>query len=148
MKRLFSTVLISVIVLTSHAQSPSAYCNQDGVAIKGFDPVAYFTDNAATEGDKKFSFTWQGSEWHFKNEANMEAFKKDPAKYAPQFGGYCAYGASQDHKSPTDPKAFTILDSKLYLNYNPKVKEVWIKDTKGYIQKADSNWVHLKDKNN
>ena len=133
-------------MLTTHAQTSSAYFNQDGVDIKGYDPVAYFTDSAAKEGDKKFSLHWQGSEWHFKNEANREAFKKDPAKYAPQFGGYCAYGASQDHKAPTDPKAFTILDNKLYLNYNPKGKEMWNRDTKGKIEKADLNGVHLKGK--
>ncbi len=148
MKGVYTTLLVSVIVLATYAQTSSAYYNQDGVAIKGYDPVAYFADNVATKGEKKFSFSWQASEWHFKTEANREAFKKDPAKYAPQFGGYCAYGTSQDHKSTTDPKAFTIMDNKLYLNYNPKVKEMWIKDSKGNIEKADSNWVHLKNKKN
>lgn len=146
MKRLFSFTLLIAFAALTHAQAP-AYCSQNGVAIKGYDVVAYFKDSAAVAGNKQFSYTWQNTEWYFKNQANLDAFKAAPEKYAPQFGGYCAYGVSQDHKSPTDPVAFTILNNKLYLNYNPKVKTLWMKDTNGNIEKAEANWPALKDKN-
>lgn len=146
MKRLLSFTLLIAFASLAQAQAP-AYCNQDGVAIKGYDAVAYFKDSAAIAGNKQFSYTWQNTEWHFKNQANLDAFKATPEKYAPQFGGYCAYGVSQDHKSPTDPAAFTILNNKLYLNYNPKVKTLWMKNTSGNIEKAEANWPALKDKN-
>jgi YHS domain-containing protein len=145
MKRVFTIILFALSVCYSDAQTIHYY-NPDGVAIKGYDPVAYFVDNAAVEGTKQFMYSWQGTEWHFKNQANLDAFKANPEKYAPQFGGFCAYGASQDHKSPTEPAAFTIVNDKLYLNYNLKVKALWIKDTKGNIEKAEGNWVTLKDR--
>lgn len=145
MKRLFTIALLVLAVSISWAQTP-AYFNSDGVAIKGHDPVAYFSDKAATPGSKQFAYTWQGTEWRFKNQANLDTFKANPEKYAPQFGGYCAYGASENHKSPTDPAAFTIVNDKLYLNYNLKVKELWSKDIKGRIETAEKNWVTLKDK--
>lgn len=138
-------ILFAVCFGYSGAQTVTYY-NPDGVAINGYDPVAYFVDHAAVKGVKQFSYSWQGTEWHFKNQANLDAFKADPEKYSPQFGGYCAYGASEDHKSPTEPAAFTIVNGKLYLNYNLKVKELWMKDTNGNIRKAEANWVTLKDK--
>jgi hypothetical protein len=142
MKQLLTIVLIAFSLNVSHAQSE--YYSRDGVAIKGYDPVAYFIENAAIAGKKDFSYTWQGTEWRFKDQANLDAFKAAPEKYAPQFGGYCAYGASENHKSPTEPSAFTVIDGKLYLNYNMKVKELWIQDTKGHIKKAEDNWVTLR----
>jgi hypothetical protein len=79
-------------------------------------------------------------------QANLDAFKLTPEKYAPQFGGYCAYGVSDDHKSPTDPDAWTIVDGKLYLNYNADVKTLWTKDQAGLIQKANELWPTIKNK--
>jgi YHS domain-containing protein len=127
------------------AQSNQIF-STEGVAIRGYDPVAYFTDNKPVEGSKDFSWSWQGTTWQFKDKANLEAFKSNPEKYAPQFGGYCAYGVSENHKSPTQPDAFTIVDNKLYLNYNVKVKELWVKDIPGRVAKAETNWTDLKDK--
>ncbi|HMJ68576.1 MAG TPA: YHS domain-containing (seleno)protein [Cyclobacteriaceae bacterium] len=141
-------ILVFVLVLTfgaSYAQVTS-YFNTDGVAIRGYDPVAYFSESAPVQGSKEFSYTWKGTEWRFKNNANLEVFKSNPEKYAPQFGGWCAYGVSENHKSPTQPAAFTIVDDKLYLNYNAKVKELWSKDIKGHVGKAESNWIGLKNK--
>jgi YHS domain-containing protein len=145
-KTVFTLILFIFSVSCSLAQTTS-YFNSEGAAIKGYDPVAYFSENAAIEGLKQFHYSWQGAEWYFKSQANLDAFKASPEKYAPQFGGYCAYGASENHKSPTEPGAFTIVNDKLYLNYNLKVKELWLKDTKGRIEKAEKNWVTLKDKN-
>ena len=82
----------------------------------------------------------------FRSEKSKTLFLKNPKKYAPQFGGYCAYGVSENHTSPTDPQAFTIVDDKLYLNYNMKVKELWSKDREVRILKANENWKTLNKK--
>jgi len=128
--------------LTSDAQSVK-YCSSENVAIKGYDPVAYFIQNQAMEGTDQFTTEWSGSKWKFISQANLDRFKKDPSKYAPQYGGYCAYGCSENHKSATDPKAFTIINDKLYLNYNLKVKQIWLQDTAKRINAADLFWPAL-----
>jgi YHS domain-containing protein len=115
----------------------------NGVAIRGYDPVAYFLDNIPTEGLAEYSTTWQGVEWRFKSKENLDLFTGNPEKYAPQFGGFCAYGVSDNHKSPTDPSAFTVVNEKLYLNYSPKVKQLWSKDREMHIRRAETNWPSL-----
>jgi hypothetical protein len=122
------------------------YSDDNGLAINGYDPVAYFLEDKPVRGFSQFTFVWQQTEWRFKNQANLDAFKLSPEKFAPQFGGYCAYGTSENHKSPTEPAAFTIVDDKLYLNYSMKVKQLWLKDMRGHITKAEVNWVTLKEK--
>lgn len=90
------------------------------VAIKGYDPVAYFTQNQAMEGSEKYSYHWLGATWHFASAENLELFKADPAKYAPQYGGYCADGVSLGTVTTNvDPKAWRIIDGKLYISYDP-----------------------------
>lgn len=122
--------------------SPSYFANKEG-AIRGFDPVSYFTQQQAVKGNKEFSYDWNGVTWYFTSDSNQKSFTENPEKYAPQFGGYCAYGVSEDHKSPTDPLAFTIVDNKLYLNYSNKVKEMWMKQQTQRIQKANELWPAL-----
>jgi YHS domain-containing protein len=143
------TFVFAILLFVSHqakSQTPAFY-SEDGKAIKGYDVVAYFTDNKATKGLEQFSHTWQGTVWNFRSQSNLDAFKANPEKYAPQFGGYCAYGVSENHKSPTDPKAFTVLNNKLYLNYSMGVKKLWLKDTVARIEKAENFWATLRDKN-
>lgn len=106
--------------------------------------MAYFQENKAIEGENTISYKWSGSIWKFTSEENLEKFKIQPEKYAPQYGGFCAYGASENHLSSSDPEAFTIVDNKLYLNYSKKVKELWIKNTEQRIQKANEYWLILK----
>jgi hypothetical protein len=89
---------------------------------------------------------YKDAKWLFATQADLDAFKGSPERYAPQYGGYCAYGTSQGHKAPTKPETWTIVNDKLYFNYNPKVKEMWLKDQQALIEKADKNWVELKDK--
>jgi YHS domain-containing protein len=108
---------------------------KDGIAIRGYDPVAYFKQSKPVKGQETISYDWNGVKWLFSSEENKEDFKANPEKFAPQFGGYCAYGLSENHKSPTEPEAFTIVDDKLYLNYNLKVKELWKKDIPGESRK-------------
>jgi YHS domain-containing protein len=109
-------------------------------AIKGFDPVAYFTEGKPVKGKKDFRFDWMGAAWYFASAQNRDLFQKEPGKYAPQYGGYCAYAVSQGSTAPIDPDAWTIHNGKLYLNYSQRIKKTWEKDIPGYIAKADQNW--------
>jgi len=145
MKKLIPLILF--LVVSDHAFSQNIpYCNTNGIAISGYDPVAYFLDQKATPGLATHTLTWSGSLWRFSTQAHLDSFKMAPERYAPQYGGYCAYGLSENHKSPTDPDAWTIIDNKLYLNYNMKIKGYWSKDIPGRIQAADLNWKELKNK--
>jgi YHS domain-containing protein len=115
-------------------------------AIRGYDPVAYFKEAKPVKGSDEYSFKWKDANWFFSSKENLDSFSLNPEKYAPQYGGYCAYGLSEGHKAPTDPNAWTIVDGKLYFNYSLKVKELWIKNPTERIEKADKNWPMLKDK--
>lgn len=119
--------------------------NKDGkgVALKGYDAVAYFQQNQPVKGSSQFSFKWMDATWLFSSAANRDQFAADPPRYAPQYGGYCSYAVSQGHTAPIDPDAWRIIDGKLYLNYSKGVQKTWEKDTTGYIQKADQNWPGL-----
>lgn len=128
---------------TAFAQKPAVF-STDGKAIRGYDPVAYFTDGKPVKGDSTLTTDYDGATWIFATAAHRDAFRADPAKYAPQYGGYCAFGTSKGYKAPTEADAFTIVNDKLYLNYNTKVRTEWNKDQPGYIQKADSNWPDVK----
>ena len=121
------------------AASPPVYA-VDGVAIKGYDPVAYFTDKKPVKGKAEFSYDWQGAKWLFASAEHRDAFAKAPEKYAPQYGGYCAYGVSQGAAVKVEPDLWTVVDGKLYLNYDKSVQKTWEKDIPGYIAQADKKW--------
>ena len=112
-------------------------------AIEGHDPVAYFSENAAVKGDKSHKIEWQGANWHFASAQNKALFEANPEKYAPQYGGYCAWAASQNTVAGIDPDQFTIVNDKLYLNYNEEVKDMWLVDTTKHIAEGDKNWPGL-----
>jgi YHS domain-containing protein len=112
-------------------------------AIRGYDPVAYFLENKPVQGKPEFKTEWHGAEWRFASAANRDAFVKDPVRYAPAFGGYCAYGASNGYKVSTEPAAFAIEGGKLYLNHSIPVQNTWNKDRPGYIEKATAKWPSL-----
>ena len=119
---------------------------QSGKAIRGYDPVAYFSEGKPVKGDDKLLYSWNNANWYFSSRQNLDLFKANPEKYAPQYGGYCAYGLSEGHKAPTDADAWSIEDGKLYLNYNTDVRKMWSKEKKDRIEKADKNWQQIKDK--
>ena len=116
-----------------------------GVALHGYDPVAYFVDGKPAQGRSEHSASAQGATYWFASEANQRAFKADPASYEPQFGGYCAYGVAQGYKPDIDPTAFKIVDGKLYLNLSPAVQKRWQEDITGFISQAAKNWPSLKN---
>jgi len=110
------------------------------VAVGGFDPVAYFTDNKPVKGDARFAMTYNGAQWHFTSAANRDRFVADPGRYAPQYGGYCAWAVSEGGTASADPMLWKIVDGKLYLNYDAGVQKKWESDIPGHIAKADRNW--------
>lgn len=114
-----------------------------GVAINGYDAVAYFTANTPVPGDPTIVSDWNGVTWRFSNEENKAAFVAAPEKYAPQYGGYCAYAVSKGAKAKTEPAAFTIVDGKLYLNHSLDVRAIWGKDITANVANADKNWPGL-----
>ncbi len=111
-----------------------------GVAVGGYDPVAYFTDKKPVAGKADITLEHEGATWRFSTVANRDAFKADPAKFAPQFGGHCAYAVSQGYTAKGDPNAWSIIGGKLYLNYNKDVQRDWEKQTQSLIPKGDANW--------
>lgn len=146
MKLLFSTLVVLLFTIGStHAQNSEIFA-PGGKAIKGYDPVAFFKNAEPIKGKDSISYTWKDAKWLFVNRENMESFKADPERFAPQYGGYCAYGTADGHKAPTQTETWTIIDKKLYFNYSNKVKELWNTDQKRFIEKADKNWIEIKDK--
>jgi YHS domain-containing protein len=96
------------------------------------------------KGAKEFTYEWNGATWHFATKKNKDLFVANPEKYAPQYGGYCAYGTADGHKAPTETDTWTVVDNKLYFNYNQKVKTLWNKDQASLIKKADEQWPKIK----
>jgi YHS domain-containing protein len=113
---------------------------QDSFVLKGFDAVAYFQQGKATPGNANFTYKWQDVNWRFSTAENRNLFIKNPEKYAPQYGGFCAWAVSRGYTAPIDPNAWKIVNGKLYLNVNLDTQKRWEKDIPGNIQKADQNW--------
>lgn len=114
-----------------------------GLAIKGYDPVSYFTAGKAQKGSKDLEFKWKGATWRFVSAEHRELFKADHEKFAPQYGGYCAWAVSRGETADIDPDAWAIVDGKLYLTYDRKTHNRWLKDRDENIKKADKNWPDL-----
>jgi YHS domain-containing protein len=109
-------------------------------ALRGHDPVSYFSEGKPREGNRTWQATHEGETYLFASAANRDAFVAAPKRYAPQYAGYCAYGATRGYKAAVDPAAFKIVDGKLYLNYSAKVQGLWEKDIPGFIKLADEKW--------
>ena len=143
---LFSNRVIKIISALAVFCSFSVFALDDAVntgrfnskAIDGFDTVAYFTQNKAVEGDKQYQVTWREAQWHFSNEENKALFSANPEKYAPQYGGWCAYAMSDKGRTVRiDPEAFHLYNGKLYLNYSKSVQKAWLEDKDKNIEEAD-----------
>jgi YHS domain-containing protein len=143
MKKIIIVSLFFLMVTPLLAQTGEVFTTDEG-AIRGYDPVAYFQHGKPVKGKKEYTWVWNSAPWSFATKENLEAFKASPEKYAPQYGGYCAYGTSQGHKAPTQPDAWTIVNGKLYFNYNKSVQATWTKDQQQLIKKADENWPSVK----
>jgi YHS domain-containing protein len=119
--------------------------NLFGTAIKGYDPVAYFKEGKPVKGNDEYRYDWMGAKWYFASAANRDEFAQSPEKYAPQYGGYCAWAVGHGYTANIDPNAWKIVEGKLYLNYSKDVQKMWEQDVPGWIQKADQNWPKLKN---
>ena len=145
-----ATLVVSVAGITTHAvayQSKSiAAVNLDkqNLALGGYDPVAYFTLGKATAGKTEFSAVHEGATYRFASAAHRATFVTIPARYLPQYGGYCAYAASQGYKADADPKAWHVIDGRLFVNYNASVAKSWAAKSADYIKAGDANWPRVK----
>lgn len=135
------SAFLAALLLAGAALAQKAEVFSDGgAAIRGYDPVAYFTEGKPVKGKPELTHQWKGATWRFASAANRERFAAAPEKYAPQYGGYCAYGVASGYAVKTEPDAWSVVDGKLYLNYDRNVQASWVKDIPGYIRKADANW--------
>lgn len=139
MVKLLHGLLVLLFVPLAFATEVPVFVTEDG-AIRGYDPVAYFTIGKPTRGSDQFTASWQGATYKFVSADNLELFKAEPAAYAPQYGGYCGYAVAKGATAGTVPEAWTIVDGKLYLNYSLSVRKRWQKDVSGHIKAADRNW--------
>ncbi len=154
MKRVLLVSTISLLWIASFAQTDKttqriAQCNVSSklLGIKGYDPVAYFVSGKAVEGKSSFAASYQGINYYFANASNRDAFKANPTKYEPQYGGWCAYAMGNDgSKVEIDPETFKIENGKLYLFYNKyftNTKKSWDKDEAHLMKNADANWAKI-----
>jgi YHS domain-containing protein len=126
--------------MTLRGQTPGSVNAANGVAIQGYDAVAYHTQQLAVKGSRGFTHVWRGVTWQFASAENRDRFAKSPEAFMPEFGGFCAYGVSRGYAVDVDPEAFAVVDGKLYLNYSKRVQKTWNEDRAGYITKARLNW--------
>lgn len=125
--------------------APEAVVNQqDGVAIKGYDPVAYFTEGRPVKGTDEFTVEYDGAVWHFSSAEHRDLFLSDPEKYAPAYGGYCAWAVSNGDFADIDPEQWVIHGGTLYLNFDARTNTRFNEDLSGNIQKAEDNWPEMK----
>ena len=136
------TVLALVVALLASGARASDPVNKDsqGLALGGYDAVAYFTEDEPVAGGREFETEWSGTKWRFSSAENKDTFLEAPEKHAPQYGGYCAYAVSKGGTANGDPTVWRMVGGKLYLNLNRGVQQLWVKDIPGNIAKADKNW--------
>ena len=136
------TAVLAVTAGTAWALDP-VFSTYIGGAIRGYDPVAYHTEKKPVKGKRAHRLEWKGATWSFASAENRGLFKADPEKYAPRYGGYCAFAVSRGYTASIDPDAWSIVDGALYLNYSLGVRDQWSRDIPGNIAKGDANWPKL-----
>jgi YHS domain-containing protein len=144
MKKSIIILYVAFLSATTFAQTVKHINLKNGIAIQGYDPVAYFESTKAIEGKKEITAKFNDATYQFASENNKDLFLKNPTHYEPQFGGFCAFGMSEGYEAPIKPEAFTVVEDKLYLNYNLKVREDWSKNKEARIVKATINWGKIK----
>lgn len=135
-------------IFASAFASAGDFYEKNGVALDGYDPAAYFLSGKAVPGDRGISAEYHGSLFYFSSIENRDKFMTAPENFVPQFGGFCAYGASRGYKAKIDPTAFSVVNGKLYLNYDAKVQSIWSKDVAGFVMQAESKWPEVEKQTN
>jgi hypothetical protein len=143
---LFRALFVVFCLIAAPAAFAQTVNAEDGVAVRGTDVVAYFREGRAVPGRPEFAHTWNGVAWRFSTAANRDAFVADPARFAPQYGGFCAWAVAQGYRAPIDPDAWRVVDGKLYLNYSRTIQLRWDLMRASNISKADENWPGLRDR--
>ncbi|WP_210238771.1 YHS domain-containing (seleno)protein [Cohaesibacter sp. CAU 1516] len=147
LNKIAAGALLSLTLATSAlAAGPQFNTSNTGLALQGYDPVAYFTMGKPTEGSYKITAVHQDVTYRFASEEHKAAFEANPDKYLPQYGGFCAFGASMGYKFDGDPENWKIVDGELYLNLSDEIQAKWETDIPGYIVKADDKWTKIVDK--
>ena len=141
-----AAVFAFAALLAAGAAFAGAINEVKGIAILGYDPVAYFTDGKPVKGSPEFGLLHRGALYHFASAEHREAFQREPSRYEPAFGGYCAYGVSRGKLVEIDVEAFQIVDGRLLLQYSKGVRNDFNKDAKGNLAKANANWPGLVEK--
>lgn len=146
-KKLVLGLATSAVLATSAiAAGVELNASSTGLALQGYDPVAYFTEGAPTKGDWQITTTYNDATYRFASEAHKAAFEADPEAYLPQYGGYCAFGAAMGFKFDGDPNYWKIVDGELFLNISQDIQQRWQTDIPGFIEQADDNWTDIADK--
>ncbi len=146
MRTILCIIILLILPHTAQARPIDVLTDHDAIAVGGYDVVAYFTENRAVAGNSEHSVAYKNeATYYFSSQANKQAFQQSPERYLPEYGGFCAFAMASGDKAKTDPEAWTILDGKLYLNYNKSVRERWLKDPSGFIRSADHHWPTVKD---
>jgi YHS domain-containing protein len=141
---------IKALLLLFFMGSTSVFASDDiytgyfsSKAVSGYDVIAFFEQHKPVEGDSKYQMEYKGADWYFSSQKNLDKFKSDPEKYAPQYGGYCAWAMASDKKAPGNPPFWTVHNDKLYLNYDQEVQDTWLADRDAFISKADIIWATM-----
>jgi YHS domain-containing protein len=146
LRRTFLTTILIVAITPAWAgMSPIDTCEIEGVALGGYDATSYFTGQPVA-GDAAITQNWQGATWRFASTTNRDLFAANPEKYAPQYGGHCAFAAAKGSLAPGDPLAWTVHKSKLYINLSSSIRDTWSEDIEGYVAAGDANWPGLMGK--
>jgi YHS domain-containing protein len=145
--RIFALLCASVLLTTQTAVAGgfAVDVDENGVAVKGHDPVAYFADARPTMGSADYIADADGATYYFASSDNRDQFLADPAKYTPAYGGFCALGITRSMKVTGDPNAWKIADGRLYINSSHQAQDTWSEDIPGNIVKADEAWPAIKD---
>ena len=133
------------IATNALAAGPELNASSTGLALQGYDPVAYFTEGQATKGSYKITASHNDATYWFSSDEHKATFEANPDAYVPEYGGYCAFGAAMGFKFDGDPNHWKIVDGELYLNLSQDIQERWSKDIPGFIQQADTNWETIED---
>ena len=150
MRIIIAAILLALVptvgTSAAPASAPPVSVSEEGLAIGGYDAVSYFSEGGPVAGSAAFEYRWNGALWRFASADARDRFVADPAAFAPQFGGYCAWAVSQNYIAPGDPKVWRIVDGRLYLNYNQRAKELWEADISASIERGKANWPAVLEK--